>query len=82
MERCETCTHAHPTDIDGLIDCELDGRSKDDDMVCDEWSQRVECLKCEMEYDDAIQFAREFMSDDVHELAKIFRTENGTGHSD
>ena len=43
---------------------------------------RQVCPKCEMEYAEAIQFAREFMSDDVHELAKIFRTENGTGHSD
>ena len=38
MKCCETCTHAHPTDIDGLIDCDVDGRSKDDDMVCDKFA--------------------------------------------
>lgn len=32
---CENCAYAQPTDIDGLIDCDVDGRSKDDDMFCD-----------------------------------------------
>ena len=38
MKRCETCTNAHPTDIDGLIDCDIDGHSKDDDMVRDKFA--------------------------------------------
>jgi hypothetical protein len=31
---CENCFYATATDIDGLIDCLLDGHSKDDDMTC------------------------------------------------
>lgn len=32
---CENCVYAmRVADIDGLIDCELDGRSGDCDMVC------------------------------------------------
>ena len=34
---CENCAYAQETDIDGLIDCEKDGRSKDSDMICDEY---------------------------------------------
>ena len=41
MEKCcENCIHAKETDIDGLIDCEKDGRSKDCDMICDEYEER------------------------------------------
>ena len=41
MEKCcENCIHAKETGIDGLIDCEKDGRSKDCDMVCDEYEER------------------------------------------
>ncbi len=32
---CENCIYAIETDIDGLIDCQIDGRSKDVDMACD-----------------------------------------------
>ena len=31
---CETCIHAKDTGIDGLVDCETDGRSRDWNMVC------------------------------------------------
>lgn len=34
---CENCRYARKTDIDGLIDCEKDGRSKDADMVCEDY---------------------------------------------
>lgn len=37
---CENCIHAKETDIDGLIDCEKDGRSKDCDMVCNEYKHK------------------------------------------
>lgn len=41
MEKCcENCVHAQMTDIDGLIDCKKDGRSKDYNMVCDEYEER------------------------------------------
>ena len=36
-ECCENCIHGIKTDIDGLIDCKHDGRSKDCDLVCDEY---------------------------------------------
>ena len=36
---CENCFYATETDIAGLVQCELDGRSKDDDMVCDHWTR-------------------------------------------
>ena len=32
---CENCIHGIKTDIDGMIDCEHDNRSKDWDLVCD-----------------------------------------------
>ena len=31
---CENCFFATATDIPGLIDCQMDGHSKDADMVC------------------------------------------------
>lgn len=37
---CEKCIYAIETDIDGLIDCQIDGRSKDVDMVCDRFIQK------------------------------------------
>ena len=37
---CENCRYARKTDIDGLIDCEKDGRSKDADMVCEDYKNR------------------------------------------
>lgn len=39
-ECCENCINAKETDIDGLIDCKKDGRSKDCDMVCDEYKHK------------------------------------------
>lgn len=39
---CENCVHAmFVADIDGLIDCEPDGRSRDCDMVCDDYKKRA-----------------------------------------
>lgn len=34
---CGNCVHSHKTDIEGLVICMVDGHSKDDDMVCDEY---------------------------------------------
>lgn len=34
---CNNCLFAESTEIDGLIDCKLDGRSKDADMFCDKY---------------------------------------------
>lgn len=31
---CENCFYATATDVGGLIDCLLDGHSKDDDVTC------------------------------------------------
>ena len=31
---CENCFYANDTDIDGLIDCLIDGHSRDCDMTC------------------------------------------------
>lgn len=36
-QSCENCFYAEQTDINGLIDCLRDGRSKDTDMVCEHW---------------------------------------------
>jgi hypothetical protein len=38
---CENCRYARKTDIDGLIDCEKDGRSKDADMVCEDYKNNT-----------------------------------------
>lgn len=37
---CGNCEHSIQTDIPGLVICQWDNRSKDDDMVCDkyEWN--------------------------------------------
>ena len=37
---CENCRYARKTDIDGLIECEKDGRSKDAEMVCEDYKNR------------------------------------------
>ena len=37
---CENCLFATKTEIDGLIDCSVDGHSKDDDMVCEHWQRQ------------------------------------------
>ena len=37
---CENCFYANETGIDGLIDCMLDGRSKDTDMTCDHFESQ------------------------------------------
>lgn len=37
---CENCFFAEETDIDGLIDCAIDGRSRDTDMVCKHWTRQ------------------------------------------
>lgn len=37
MDRCENCSHAVKDEIDGLYTCEVDGRSKDFDMVCEHY---------------------------------------------
>ena len=31
----ENCIHAEQTDIPGLVVCQIDGHSKDDDMICE-----------------------------------------------
>ena len=37
-ECCRNCKFSIlVTDIPGLVDCELDGHTKDDDMVCEEY---------------------------------------------
>ena len=36
---CENCFFASATDIDGLVYCHIDERSKDDDMICDHWTR-------------------------------------------
>ena len=43
-ECCENCIHGIKTDIDNLIDCEHDGRSKDCDLVCDEYGATFDCI--------------------------------------
>ena len=39
---CGNCVHSIQTDIDGLVICQIDDHSKDDDMVCDqyEWNMK------------------------------------------
>ena len=38
---CNNCVYSvKDIDIPGLVDCELDGHSKDDDMVCDFYRER------------------------------------------
>lgn len=37
---CENCFFAQGTDVDGLIYCERDERSKDCDMVCKHWARQ------------------------------------------
>lgn len=36
---CENCFYASTTDIDGLVYCDLDARTKDDDMLCNHWTR-------------------------------------------
>lgn len=33
-EKCKNCLHAKETDIAGLLFCQCDGRSKNEDMEC------------------------------------------------
>ena len=37
---CGNCFYADGTGIDDLVDCEIDSRSKDADMVCDHWTRQ------------------------------------------
>lgn len=38
---CGNCFYATDTDIDGLVDCNIDGRSKDADTApCDHWDRQ------------------------------------------
>lgn len=40
-ECCKNCKFSIlVTDIPGLVDCELEGRSKDDDMVCETYQEK------------------------------------------
>ena len=34
---CDNCMFAKQTDIDGLVDCTIDGHSKDTDMSCEKF---------------------------------------------
>ena len=34
---CDNCLFANPTDVNGLLECQVDGRSKDADMSCDKF---------------------------------------------
>lgn len=38
---CLNCEHSIPTDIPGLVFCQLDNRSKDDDMVCKKYERNL-----------------------------------------
>lgn len=38
---CENCYFAQETGIDGLIDCTLDNRSKDYDMSCKDYRDKL-----------------------------------------
>jgi len=38
---CRNCIHAIQTDVDGWVVCQIDNRSKDEDMVCDRYEWNV-----------------------------------------
>ena len=40
IKMCADCDHAEKTDIDGLVCCKFDRRTKDDDMNCGMYSPK------------------------------------------
>ena len=49
---CENCKFAkHIIDIDGLVDCQRDGHTKDNDMVCDKYMVKLSCKQMDVPKD-------------------------------